>query len=145
MARILTFSSRQRRPKDSLGDKLHGLWDSFLSLDFFTRTAVIIGLLIAITVPVIVGEQTGFFSHAASGIFSNCIVPPPNFSQQDLQLLSQTRKVNWCNTLAQNTTVATTAQQDVAQAGQSGSDATTGFFSPIIQFLLKIRLLFIGH
>jgi hypothetical protein len=44
---------------------LRRAWDSVCRLDLFTKSFLIISLLIVISVPIIIGQQTNLFSHAA--------------------------------------------------------------------------------
>ncbi len=68
MAKILTFSSHQVPPKETLGDKIKGLWEKFSSLDRFTKLSVITMVLINVAGFASVGVYFELRSHAAQNI-----------------------------------------------------------------------------
>lgn len=130
----------------SQGNLFSNIWDWFFALDKLTRMYVITGILIMIAVPSIVAEQTGFFTHAGSSVFTTCVEPPAGFSQQELDMMSQSRKVNWCRTLAQNIT-----QQTLQNTADSTDTQSLGgtIFSPLSNALSRlfqsIRKLLLGY
>ncbi|MDE2590206.1 MAG: hypothetical protein KGL95_11170 [Patescibacteria group bacterium] len=121
----------------------------FFSFDKFTRVSIVTGVVIILCVPAIIGQETGFFSHAGNSLFTTCVEPPPGFDEQELQMMSQSRKVNWCRTLAQ---AQTNPQGNSAQdSGDQGNNQPTNntIFFPVVtafqQFYLTIRKLLLGY
>ena len=142
MPRITKYSRWQAQPKENFFSQI---WNWFLSFDKFTRTFIVSGMLILIAVPGIVAQQTGFFTHAGGSVFTTCVAPPPGFSQEQLDMISQSRKVNWCRTLAQNIIPAAQDTPIPQDAPSSDNNIFSGVISGVEQFFLMLRKMFVGY
>ena len=142
MSRILSFHLDM--PKENFIDKLKSLW---LDTDTFTKLTVIIGVIFALVTPVFIAQKTGLFIHAGSSVYSTCINPPAGFDQQELDLLSQTKHINWCKTLAQNFSEGQNASQESLHATPTPvvSNPISIMSEKVQIFLLSVRKLFTGQ
>lgn len=146
MARLLTMNGRQIS-KETFFDKIIHIWEIFSKTDKFTQMFIIFGIIFVVVTPLIISQKIGLFTFAGKSVYSNCVVPPQGFDEQELKMLSQSRHVNWCNTtLALN---VNSGQQDNSQTtDQTGNSSSTnnGPFSIINtifqQIIISIRKLF---